>query len=120
MSLASRQNARRTEMMWMAMNSLFRTKTLASRDELEQEVMQFPFSLTRQADRVGRHLRAGLHPSGGALHGSGSVVHILAMRRSETQEQAWAVDARPSEDLLNGPCGPHIPDHGQRRSELSG
>src|SRR5262249_49558665 len=28
--LGSRQNARRTEMMWIAMNSLFRTSTLAS------------------------------------------------------------------------------------------
>src|SRR6516225_1026231 len=42
MSLHKRQNARRTEMMWMAMNSLFRTRTLASRAELELEVMDLP------------------------------------------------------------------------------
>src|SRR4051794_14434497 len=42
-SFASRQNARLTEMMWIAMNSLLRTKTLASRDALGLDVMRSPF-----------------------------------------------------------------------------
>src|SRR5437879_3392180 len=41
-SLQSRMKARRTEMTWTAMNSLFRTSTLASRGEFELAIMKPP------------------------------------------------------------------------------
>src|SRR5262249_3295400 len=131
-SLHRSANARRTEMMWMAMNSLFKTSTLASRAELGLDCIHPPFlivprrtgpateDLTFHEERRGM-VQAGStlfhpnkQPTGPARRGAEIVrAQTMKIRGSNEQDTPAPLWQRDLYTHAGGPAAGNVPVKGR-------